>query len=120
MGASTQLSNKTKHVIKVLVGSGRYVSELATVKAGGNYVLAVDFNATYLEYTVRVDAPGTANFVVSSDDLCDNKSITIKEEDAQLQVQMEPRQSRSSAQAATEAPIKSEKKHSWLRAWMSK
>lgn len=102
--------------MKVLVGSGRHVSELATVEAGDKYVIGVDYNATYREYTVRVDAPELEKFVVSSDDLCDNKCITIKEEDSKLTVQKEPRQSST----VTPTTIKSAKKHSWLRSWISK
>lgn len=118
MSASTQLSNGTKHVMKVLVGSGRHASELATVEAGGKYVIGVDFNATYREYTVGIDAPRMEKFIVSTDDLCDNTCITIKEEDCKLRVQKEPRQSDTAT--STEAPTKSEKKHGWLRSWMSK
>lgn len=116
MAVSTQIRNGTKHVMKVLVGSGRHISELATVEAGGKYVIAVDYNATYREYTVGVDAPGLEKFVVSSDDLCDNNCITIKEEGSKLTVQKEPRQSTTAPASGTTS--KALKKHSWLPSWM--
>lgn len=104
--------------MKVLVGSGRHVSELATVEAGGKYVIGVDYNATYREYTVGVEVPGLEKFVVNSDDLCDNKCITVKEEGNKLEVQKEPRQSATASSAGT--AVKSSKKNSWLRSWISK
>lgn len=124
MTASTQLSNETNHAMKVLVGTTRNASELATVQAGGKYIIGVDVNATYREYTVQVDAPGMEKFIVSTDDLCDHKRITIKEDGSKLNVQKEPRQSSNSnwntPGASIESSTVSEKKHSWFRSWMWK
>lgn len=117
MSASTQISNATKHIMKLQVGSARYASDLASVAAGGKYTIGVDFNATYREYIVQIDAPGLAKLTVSSDDLCDNKCITIKEEGGKLNMEMDPRQSET---APSDPPGQTSKKSKWIPAWMSR
>lgn len=104
--------------MKLQVGSARYASALATVEAGGKYTIGVDFNATYREYIVQIDAPGLAKIIVSSDDLCDYKGITIKEEDGKLDVQKDPRQSDTAT--SSDPPGQTSKKSKWIPAWMSK
>jgi len=117
MSTSTQISNATKHFMKLQVGSARYASDLASVEAGGQYTIGVDFNATYREYIMQIDAPGFAKIIVSSDDLCDNKCITIKEEDGKLNVEKDPRQSET---APIHPPGQTSKKSKWIPAWMSR
>lgn len=114
MGTSTQISNATTHVMKVQVGSARHASELATVPAGRKHSIEVNVNATYREYIIETDAPGLAKIVVSSDDLCDYKCITIKEENGSLVAEREPRQSN------TATPSQTPKKTKWVPAWMSR
>lgn len=111
--ASTELRNGTKHAMKVKVGS----SQLATVEAGGKYVIAVDFNDTYREYTISIDVPAMEELIVSTDDLCDHKCITVKEDDdseGKLYLQREPRGQQG------EAKTRSERVRNWLRSWISK
>lgn len=102
--------------MRVLVGA----YELAEVMPGGKFIISVDFHATYREYTVVVvDAPaGMAKLVVSSDDLCDNKRITIKEEECQLKADMEPRKYSSVSHSSEASPTVSGKMHLWFRSWM--
>lgn len=117
MSTSTQISNLTKHIMKLRVGSARYASDLASVEAGGKYKIGVDVNATYREYILQVDAAGLANIIVSSDDLCDYKCITIKEENGKLNVEKDPRHSET---APVDPPGKTSKKSKWIPAWMQR
>lgn len=95
MPATTEIHNQTPFRLKVQVGNAQYKSDLTTVEAGGKYVISVDLNGTYHEYHVATATAGDSaakNLVVlSSDDLCDNKSITIKEEAGKLRVHKESR-----------------------------
>jgi len=103
--------------MKLQVGSARYASDLASVAAGGKYTIGVDFNATYREYIVLIDAPGLAKLIVSSDDLCDNKCITIKEEGGKLSMERVPRQS----ETTPSDPLgQTSKKFKRIPAWMGK
>lgn len=114
MTTSTTIINATKHTMKLKVGNTRHASHLATLEAGGKHSIAVDVNATYREYIVQIiDEPGVENVTVSSDDLCDNKRTTIKEEDGKLNLLMDSRHSEPD-QARTSKLAK------WLPAWMSK
>lgn len=99
--------------MKLKVGNARHASHLATLDASGKHSIAVDVNATYREYIVQIDAPGVENVTVSSDDLCDNKRITIKEEDGKLNLLMDSRHPEPD-QAGTSKVAR------WLPAWMSK
>jgi hypothetical protein len=121
MAISTQVCNATTRAVKLQVGSARYASDVATIAAGGKHAIAVDFNATYREYIIGVaDTPGLEKIVVSSDDLCDCKCITIKEgPNGTLTVEKEPRQS-DTATSADGSISQTPKKAKWIPAWLSR
>ena len=118
MTTSTQIANATTQTVRVQVGSARYASDVATIVPGGKHSVAVDFNATYREYIIGIDASGLAKIVVSSDDLCDNKGITIKEENGKLNLEKEPRQSDTAESAGSAS--QTAKKAKWIPAWLSR
>ena len=98
--ASTVFVNHTQGPLELQVGNPHYKTDLATVEKDGEYTMEVDFNATYCEYFMgAVHAATDKKLVVSTDDCCDYKSITIKElSNGTLEVHKEPR---SSAPATT-------------------
>ena len=90
MAATTVIVNHTQEPLHMKVGNQRHFAELTTVAKGAKYTMHVDFNATYQEFLMGVDAQGK-NLIVSSDDCCDYKCITIKEANGKFDVHKEPR-----------------------------
>ena len=82
--------NHTQEPLHLKVGNQRDFEEFATVAKGAKYTMHVDFNATYQEFLMGVDAQGK-KLIVSSDDCCDYKCITIKEANGKFDVHKEPR-----------------------------
>lgn len=119
MPATTEIRNQTPFRLKVQVGNAQYKSDLTTVEAGGKYVIGVDMNGTYHEYHLAGD-DSTKNLILSSDDLCDNKSITIKEEAGKLQVHKESRSHGDQQQDGTTSSAVasgSNKLSRWISSW---
>jgi hypothetical protein len=78
--ASTVFVNHTQGPLELQVGNPHHKTDLATVEKDGEYTIEVAFNATYCEYFMgAVHAATDKKLVVSTDDCCDYKSITIKE-----------------------------------------
>ena len=98
--ASTVFVNHTQGPLELQVGNPHYKADLATVEKDRKYTIEVDFNATYHEYFMgAVHGASDKKLVVSTDDCCDYKSITIKDlGNGTLEVLKEPR---SSAPATT-------------------
>lgn len=84
------IHNATQGDLKMQVGNHRYFVYLATVQKDKDYTMPVDFNATYQEYLMGDDSTGK-KVIVSTDDCCDYKSITIKEKNGQFDVHKVPR-----------------------------
>lgn len=124
--STTEINNQTSFPLKVQVTNSVYKSDLTIVKAGGKYVIDVDFNGTYREFVMGVNNNSVKNLMVSSDDLCDNKSITITEEDGELQVHKESRHeieafdSTSTTTSSTSALPFVDKICHWIRAQTQK
>lgn len=123
--STTEINNQTTFPLKVQVTHSVYKSDLTIVKAGGKYVIDVDFNGTYREFVMGVNNNNSMkNLMVSSDDLCDNKSITITEEDGELQVHKESRHeafdSTSTTTSSTSALPFVDKICHWIRAQTQK
>ena len=122
----TEINNQTTFPLKVQVTNSGYKSDLTIVRAGGKYVIDVDFNATYREFVMGVNNNSMKNLMVSSDDLCDNKSITITEEDGELQVHKESRHESdafdgtSTSTSSTSAFPFVDKLSHWIRAQTQK
>ena len=91
--ASTVFVNHTQGALELQVGNPHYKADLATVEKDGEYTIDVDFNATYCEYFMgAVHGATDKKVVVSTDDCCDYKSITIKElGNGTFEVHKEPR-----------------------------
>ena len=91
--ASTVFVNHTQGALELQVGNPHYKADLATVEKDGEYTIEVDFNATYHEYFMgAVHAATDKKLVVSTDDCCDYKSITVKElGNGTFEVHKEPR-----------------------------
>lgn len=121
MPATAEIHNQTPFRLKVQVGNAQYKSDLTTVEAGGKYVIGVDLNGTYHEYHVASGDDSTKNLVLSSDDLCDYKCITIKEEAGKLQVHKQSR-SRGDPQhddgtTSSADPSVSSRLSKWISSW---
>ena len=87
---TTVFVNLTQEPMHMKVGNQRHFADLATVAKGAKYTMRVDSNATYQEFLMGVDAQGK-ELIVSSDDCCDYKCITVKEVNGKFDVHKEPR-----------------------------
>jgi hypothetical protein len=90
MAATTVIVNHTQEPMHMKVGNQRHFADLTTVAKGAKYTMRVDFNTTYQEFLMGVDAQGK-KLIVSSDDCCDYKCITVKEVNGKFDVHKEPR-----------------------------
>ena len=88
--ATTVIVNHTQEPLHMKVGNQPHFADLATLAKGAKYTMRVDSNATYQEFLMGVDAQGK-ELIVSSDDCCDYKCITVKEVDGKFDVHKEPR-----------------------------
>ena len=90
----TEIVNNTQQVLDMKVGNSLYVVDLARLGRGAKHTMQVDYTDTYQEYKFHVvgcDGDYGAVLVVTSDDCCDFKSITITEVDGKFGVQREAR-----------------------------
>ena len=88
---TTEIINKTHGTLTVQVGNHHHFVALTTLEKDAKYTMPVDFNATYQEFWVGVDETGK-KLIVTSDDCCDYKCITIQEEaDGKFDMHKEPR-----------------------------
>ena len=106
--ASTVFVNHTQGPLKLQVGNPHYKADLATVEKDGKYTIEVDFNATYHEYFMgAVHGASDKKLVVSTDDCCDYKSITIKElGNGTFEVHKDPRSSAPATAPPAVTPTK--------------
>lgn len=93
---TAEIVNQTHQVLDMKVGNSVYFVHMAHLARGATHTVLVDYSDTYQEYkfsplksSTRDDS--SSNLVVTSDECCDYKRITITEVDGQLTVQREPR-----------------------------
>lgn len=72
------------------VGNHHHFVALTTLEKDAKCTMPVDFNATYQEYLMGVDETGK-KLIVTSDDCCDYKCITIQEANGKFDMHKEPR-----------------------------
>lgn len=97
---STQIINQTSRPLDMKVGNYRYFTKLATVDTNKSYTVHINYDDTYMEYSLGVDdgAGGSSNSViVNSDECVDNKTIIVRELNGKFDVKMEPRTSLDNA-----------------------
>jgi hypothetical protein len=89
-----EIVNETEHELEMQVGNNVHFVNFGHLGRGATHTVPVDYTDTYQEYkfTTRQQQGSSRSLVVTSDDCCDYKRITIMEMDGQLTVQREPRQ----------------------------
>ena len=112
---TTVIVNDTAHALTMKVEYHLYSVDFATVDKGAKFTMNVDYNATYQEFLMGVDAKGK-RLILSSDECCDYKCIVIKEVDGEFDVEKEPRRHFSNEAVNTPAAAK-KSKFSW-RFWL--
>lgn len=92
---TAEIVNQTEHELEMQVGNNVRFVNFGHLGRGATHTMPVDRSDTYQEYKFSTrQQPGSSSrsLVVTSDDCCDYKRITIMEVDGQLTVQREPRQ----------------------------
>ncbi|KAG0608987.1 hypothetical protein M758_8G148800 [Ceratodon purpureus] len=110
---STQIINQTSKPLDMKVGNYRYFTKLATVDANKSYTVHINYDDTYMEYSLGADDGAGNSIIVNSDECVDNKIITVREVNGKYDVQKVPRSSPSSESASDG---QSKKKFKW-RFW---
>lgn len=87
---STVIVNNTKKDLDMKVGNHKYFADFTSVRSGDKHTMRIDYNDTYQEFLIGVAEDGK-RLIVTSDDCCDYKSITITEVDGHLNVHKVPR-----------------------------
>lgn len=91
---TTVIANETAEVLimKLVETSNQqlYFVDYATLERGGEHTMIVDYNANYQEFLLGVDTEGK-NVMLSSDECCDYKRITITKVNGEFDVQKEAR-----------------------------
>jgi hypothetical protein len=114
---STQIINQTSKPLDMKVGNYRYSTKLATVDANKSYTVHINYDDTYMEYSLGATDNGDGNFIiVNSDECVDNQTITVREVNGKYDVQMVPRSSPSPHTIAGDSEPSSKKKLKW-RFW---
>lgn len=99
--STAEIVNNTQWVLDVQVGNSVYFVQLAQLRRGATHTVLVDCTDTYQEYKFSpLGSTGSdanhiphISLVVTSDDCCDYKRITISEVDGKLAViEREPRE----------------------------
>lgn len=123
--AVTEIVNNTQQVLNMRVGNHHYFVDFAKIRKGAKHRMQVNYNDTYQEFSLMgPDPAGKNNVVVTSDDCCDYKCITITETvDGHFTVDRVPRMHYRSMESEEEPAPEEEtepapvaKKH---RAWKS-
>lgn len=118
----TEIVNNTQQVLNMKVGNHQYFVDFAKIRKGDKHTMQVDYNDTYQEFLMGPDRTGK-NLIVTSDDCCDYKCITIKEVDGQFTVDRIPRMHNRSVEEETDAasaPVAKKQCHgpsSWKTLW---
>lgn len=86
----TEIVNNTQQVLNVKVGNHKFFVDFAKIRKGSKHRMPVDYNDTYQEFWMGPDRTGK-NVIVTSDDCCDYKCITITEVNGQFIVDRVPR-----------------------------
>lgn len=86
----TEIVNNTQQVLNLKVGNQQYFVDFTKIRKGSKLTMQVDHNDTYQEFLMGPDRTGK-NVIVTSDDCCDFKCITITEVDGQFTVDRVPR-----------------------------
>lgn len=101
--------------MKMQVGNNHRYSDLASIKGGGEYKLHVNMNDTYREFSVGIVGTDSADsmkrVIVSSDDCCEFKCITIKEVGGEIELLHQPR---AEQQTLVSGSTSASKKKSWF------
>lgn len=115
----TEFVNNTLQVLHVTVGNSRFRVNFAKIEKGSKHSMKMDYNDTYQEYWIGPDRTGSV-LVLTSDDCCDYKSITIIEIGGKFTAHKEPRvHYRSVMLEAETAPVaEKERTCSGLKRWI--
>lgn len=100
--SSTVIVNNTQRELDIQVGNHQYFVHFASLPKGEKHKLRVGYSDTYQEFLMGVDKSGK-KLIVTSDDCCDYKCITISEVDGKFDVQREPRRHFSHADDSSTA-----------------
>lgn len=87
---STVIVNNTKKDLDMKVGNHHYFADFTSVRSGAKHTMRIDYNDTYQEFLIGVDESGK-KLIVTSDECCDYKCITITEVDGHFNVHKVPR-----------------------------
>lgn len=110
---STQIINQTTKPLDMKVGNCRYFTKLATVDANKSYTVHINYDDTYMEYSLGATDNGNS-VIVNSDECVDNQVITVREVNGKYDVHMVPRSSLTTEGESEAAAFK--KKSKW-RFW---
>ena len=88
--AVTEIVNNTQQELRMKIGNHHYFVDFARIRKGAKHTVHVDYNDTYQEFLMGPDGTGK-NLIVTSDDCCDYKCITITEKDGRFGVERVPR-----------------------------
>lgn len=119
---TTVIVNNTQQDLAMKVGNHHYFVHFANLAKGAKKNLRVGYNDTYQEFLMGVDKAGN-KLIVTSDECCDYKRITITEScDGKFDVEREPRRRPDAAADSSEpdaAAAPASKKQSSWRFWKS-
>jgi len=116
---TTVIVNNTQQDFSMQVGNHQYFVDFAKLPKGAKKNLRVDYNDTYQEFFMGVDRAGN-KLIVTSDECCDYKCITITESDGKFDVHREPRgryAANASADSSQDAAGPASKKQSSRPTW---
>lgn len=86
----TVIINNTQYDLSVKAGVQRYHLDFAKIGSGSKHTMVVDYHDTYQEFRIVSEGTGM-EIVVTSDDCCDYKRITISEANGKFKLHREPR-----------------------------
>lgn len=116
---TTVIVNNTQQDLTMQVGNHQYFVHFANLAKGDKKNVRVDYNDTYQEFLMGVDKAGN-KLIVTSDECCDYKCITITENDGKFDVQREPRRRFAGGSSEDAAPAsKKQTTRSIWRFWKS-
>lgn len=86
----TVITNNTNKTLNMRVGNQSHFLDFTSLPSGKEHIMRIDYSDTYHEYLIKADNQGQP-LIVTSDDCCDNKRITITEVDGCIRAQHTPR-----------------------------
>ncbi|KAG0612367.1 hypothetical protein M758_6G022100 [Ceratodon purpureus] len=115
--AVTEIVNNTQQALNMKVGNHHYFVDFAKIGKGEKHSMQVDYNDTYQEFLMGCDRTGK-KLIVTSDDCCDYKCITITEVDGKFDVKRVPRTNfRATEETKAAAPIAKKPCHGHSSSW---